>query len=136
MLRLHLREVLLGKAVTDLEVRLLCEEAEVGQRVDLWAMVALLVESRLRKDMVHLQLIHFAQQSSLQGETCAPILSATHAGKHVKDRVEPRPEAPTCEVTRLCSESSMPESQLFNQFVERGINTVHCGQVLVDGALG
>ncbi|MCY1302925.1 hypothetical protein D9M70_526110 [compost metagenome] len=103
MRRFNLGKVLLRQPVTDVEVSVLGEEAEVGERVDLRPLVLALVELRLGEDVVHLQPAHLAQQIGLERQARAPVACRTHARQQIKHRVEARTQAPAGEVSRFCA---------------------------------
>src|SRR5436309_240666 len=101
---LDLQEVHLGEPVANTEVRVLGEEAEVGQGVDFGPFELVFVELGLREDMVDLQATHLAQKARLERESRAPVAGSSHPGQQVEDGVEASAQAPAREVPGFVSQ--------------------------------
>src|SRR5690625_37294 len=94
----ELLEVLRRVAIRDTEVRLLGEEGEVREGVDLWALVPVLVEPRLREDMVELQARSPPEEVARELEPGAPVPCLPDPGQHVEEWVEAGATVPAREV--------------------------------------
>src|SRR5690606_35053460 len=57
----HTREVLLRASIADDEVRILCEKAEVCQRINLGHGVPVVIQHRLGEDVVNLETAKLAE---------------------------------------------------------------------------
>src|SRR5437879_2600476 len=105
-------EILLRQTVADGKVRILREKAEVTERIHLWPVELVLVQLRFRKNMMYLQPTHFTKQVGFQWQSCAPIACASHAREEIEDRIESSAKAPSRKMSRLDTQSTMPQSEL------------------------
>src|SRR5262245_14744276 len=90
MLGFLLGEVPLRFAFADFEIAVLGEEAEVGNRVDLAAVVSCLVEDCLGEDMMNLQTREMAKHCPLELEATTEIARTANASQEIKERIEAR----------------------------------------------
>src|SRR5690554_1088264 len=74
----HTREVLLRASIADDEVRILCEKAEVCQRINLGHGVPVVIQHRLGEDVVNLETAKLAEHPFAQRDRKSTRLNSSH----------------------------------------------------------
>src|SRR5690606_19532608 len=94
-------------------------------------LVAMLVQQRLREDMVKLQPTAGAEQLVAELNARAPVTGMGSPGEHVHQRVKACPAAIADEVIRIESQVASVAPQLLDQPVKRAIQLLDERQVLI-----
>ena len=107
--------------VADRPVRPGCEEAEVGQGVDLGPAHLFVVEAFLGEDVVLVELVEVPVHAQRQGQAVDQVLCPAEAGHYVQQRVEAGADAPPVEVAGFQLEASPPPLHLSDQPVDSAV---------------